>query len=191
MARKPQRYHCQKTSHYFFHLNRHFCLRANDIARNRSRVIFSRACADIFRRWNRGVGSVCFSSWLWSASVSLCTFALLLLNGILRPWRGTIQKSIARVQTHFFSLDVGPAAKPEIRPNLLYSKQNENRAWSQVTAAKIIFLEFAQVSLLSSYVFGWVLSFLSVDLRGTSSVSHDQFRIWLGAKGQQGVGSLG
>ena len=30
---------------------RHFCLRANDIARNRSRVIFSRACADIFRRW--------------------------------------------------------------------------------------------------------------------------------------------
>ena len=28
----------------------HFCLRANDIARNRSRVIFSRACADIFRR---------------------------------------------------------------------------------------------------------------------------------------------
>ena len=29
----------------------HFCLRANDIARNRSRVIFSRACTDIFRRW--------------------------------------------------------------------------------------------------------------------------------------------
>ena len=29
----------------------YFCLRANDIARNRSRVIFSRACADIFRRW--------------------------------------------------------------------------------------------------------------------------------------------
>ena len=28
----------------------HFCLRANDIARNRSHVIFSRACADIFRR---------------------------------------------------------------------------------------------------------------------------------------------
>ena len=26
----------------------YFCLRANDIARNRSRVIFSRACADIF-----------------------------------------------------------------------------------------------------------------------------------------------
>ena len=51
MARKPQRYHCQKNSHYLFHLNRHFCLRANDIARNRSRVIFSRACADIFRRW--------------------------------------------------------------------------------------------------------------------------------------------
>ena len=51
MARKPQRYHCQKNSHYLFHLNRHFCLRANDTARNRSRVIFSRACADIFRRW--------------------------------------------------------------------------------------------------------------------------------------------
>ena len=33
-----------------FHGN--FCLRANDIARNRSRVIFSRACADICRRWN-------------------------------------------------------------------------------------------------------------------------------------------
>ena len=30
----------------------HFCLGANDIARNRSRVIFSRACADIFRRWS-------------------------------------------------------------------------------------------------------------------------------------------
>ena len=30
----------------------HFCLRANDIARNRSHVIFSRACADIFRRWS-------------------------------------------------------------------------------------------------------------------------------------------
>ena len=28
---------------------RHFCLRANDIARNRSRVIFCRACVDIFR----------------------------------------------------------------------------------------------------------------------------------------------
>ena len=28
----------------------HFCLGANDIARNRPRVIFSRACADIFRR---------------------------------------------------------------------------------------------------------------------------------------------
>ena len=27
-------------------------LEANDITRNRSRVIFSRACADIFRRWN-------------------------------------------------------------------------------------------------------------------------------------------
>ena len=52
MARKPQRYHCQKNSHYFSHLNWHFCLRANDIARNRSRVIFSRACADIFRPWN-------------------------------------------------------------------------------------------------------------------------------------------
>ena len=51
MARKPQRYHCPKNSHYFFHLNGHFCLRANDIARNRSRVILSRACADIFRRW--------------------------------------------------------------------------------------------------------------------------------------------
>ena len=31
----------------------HFCLRANDIARNRSRVIFYRACVDIFRWWNR------------------------------------------------------------------------------------------------------------------------------------------
>ena len=30
----------------------HFRLGANDISRNRSRVIFSRACADIFRRWN-------------------------------------------------------------------------------------------------------------------------------------------
>ena len=29
----------------------HFCLGANDIARNRSRVIFSRAYVDIFRRW--------------------------------------------------------------------------------------------------------------------------------------------
>ena len=28
----------------------HFRLGANDVARNRSRVIFSRACADIFRR---------------------------------------------------------------------------------------------------------------------------------------------
>ena len=28
----------------------HFCLRANDIARNRSRCIFSRACADIFHK---------------------------------------------------------------------------------------------------------------------------------------------
>ena len=33
----------------------HFCLRANDIARNRSRVIFSRTCLDIFRRWNRSL----------------------------------------------------------------------------------------------------------------------------------------
>ena len=30
----------------------HFCLGANDIIRNRSRVIFCRACVDIFRRWN-------------------------------------------------------------------------------------------------------------------------------------------
>ena len=29
----------------------HFRLGANDITRNRSRVIFCRACADIFRRW--------------------------------------------------------------------------------------------------------------------------------------------
>ena len=29
----------------------HFRLGANDITRNRSRVIFSSACADIFRRW--------------------------------------------------------------------------------------------------------------------------------------------
>ena len=28
----------------------HFCLGGNDIARNRSRVIFCRACVDIFRR---------------------------------------------------------------------------------------------------------------------------------------------
>ena len=28
----------------------HFCLGVNDIARNRSRAIFGRACADIFRR---------------------------------------------------------------------------------------------------------------------------------------------
>ena len=28
----------------------HFCLGGNDIARNRSRVIFFRACVDIFRR---------------------------------------------------------------------------------------------------------------------------------------------
>ena len=31
-------------------LHGHFSLGANDIARNRSRVIFSKACADIFRR---------------------------------------------------------------------------------------------------------------------------------------------
>ena len=31
----------------------HFRLGANDIARNRSRVIFCRACVDIFRRWDR------------------------------------------------------------------------------------------------------------------------------------------
>ena len=30
----------------------YFCLGANDIARNRSRVIFTRACVDIFRRWS-------------------------------------------------------------------------------------------------------------------------------------------
>ena len=29
----------------------HFCIGANDIARNRSRVIFCRACVDILRRW--------------------------------------------------------------------------------------------------------------------------------------------
>ena len=29
----------------------HFCLGASAIARNRSRVIFCRACVDIFRRW--------------------------------------------------------------------------------------------------------------------------------------------
>ena len=31
----------------------HFCLGANDITRNQSRVIFSRACVDIFRRWRK------------------------------------------------------------------------------------------------------------------------------------------
>ena len=48
----------KKSCHRFFHLNKifiifpvHFCLGAHDIARNRSRVIFSRACVDIFRRW--------------------------------------------------------------------------------------------------------------------------------------------
>ena len=46
----------------------HFCLGANDIARNRSRVIFSTACADIFRRWSRrapvgDVKLVCLALW--------------------------------------------------------------------------------------------------------------------------------
>jgi len=122
-------------------------------------------CACV-RYWPyRGVGSVCFSSWLWSTSVSLCTFALFLVDSILTPWRGSIQKSIARVQAHFSTLDVG-------------------------SAAKIIFPEFAQVSLHSGYVFGRVFYFLSVDLRGTS-VSYDQSRIWLGAWGQYGVGCPG
>ena len=41
----------------------YFCLGANDIARNISRVIFSRACVDIFRRWKRGmVADNCHSS---------------------------------------------------------------------------------------------------------------------------------
>ena len=33
----------------------HFRLGANDITRNRPRVIFSRACVDIFRRWSSDV----------------------------------------------------------------------------------------------------------------------------------------
>ena len=61
-----------------------------------------------------------------ATSVSLFTFALLLLDTILTPWRGIIQKSIARMQAHFSLLDVG-------------------------SAGKIIFLEFAQVSLLAGY----------------------------------------
>ena len=61
-----------------------------------------------------------------ATSVSLFTFALFLLDTILTPWRGVIQKSIARMQAHFSLLDVG-------------------------SAGKIIFLEFAQVSLLAGY----------------------------------------
>ena len=61
-----------------------------------------------------------------ATSVSLFTFALLLLDTILTPWRGIIQKSIARMQAHFSLLDVG-------------------------SAGKIIFLEFAPVSLLAGY----------------------------------------
>ena len=113
----------------------------------------------------RGVRSVYFCSWLWSISVNyFCTFALLLLDSIFTPWRGAIQKLITRVQANFSSLDVG-------------------------SAANIIFPEFAQVSPLVGSVFGWVFYFLSVDLKGTSSVSYDQSRIWLGAWSQQGVGS--
>ena len=52
----------------------HFCLRANDIARNRSRVIFSGACADIFRRWRWGLRTRwfrrCFADGLNQSSVS-------------------------------------------------------------------------------------------------------------------------
>ena len=61
-----------------------------------------------------------------ATSVSLFTFALFLLDTILTPWRGVIQKSIARMQAHFSLLDVG-------------------------SAGKIIFLEFAPVSLLAGY----------------------------------------
>ena len=115
----------------------------------------------------RGVRSVYFCAWLRSTSVNFfCTFTLLLLDSIFKPWRGAVIKSITRVQANFSSLDAG-------------------------SAANIIFPEFAQVSLLPGSVFGWGFYFLSVDLKGTSSVSYDQSRIWWGAWSQQGVGSPG
>ena len=125
-----------------------------------ARVIWLCTCV---RCWPyRSVRSVYFCSWLWSTSVNFfCTLALLLLDSIFTPWRGAIQKSITRVQANFSSLDVG-------------------------SPANIIFPEFAQVSLLSGSVFGWVFYFLSVDLKGTSSGSD-----WEGAWGQQGAGSPG
>ena len=44
----------------------HFRLGTNDITRNRSRVIFSRECVDIFRWWNRSQSwYVCFSAVNW------------------------------------------------------------------------------------------------------------------------------
>ena len=56
-GKKLQRCHSQKKAAIASFISTtfpgHFCLRANDIARNRSRVIFCRACVDIFRWWNR------------------------------------------------------------------------------------------------------------------------------------------
>ena len=57
MARNCNAVTAKKTYHRFFHsattFRGHFCLEANDIARNRSRVIFCSACVDIFCRWSQ------------------------------------------------------------------------------------------------------------------------------------------
>ena len=62
---------------------RHFRLGANDITRNRSRVIFSRACADIFCRWRT------FSIW----SIDSCQNRIATDQYPMTIWR-------AHVSTH-------------------------------------------------------------------------------------------
>ena len=55
----------------------HFCLGANDIARNRSRGFFSRACADIFRRWSPPPSHLFLIFHFFCLSLSICFSSLL------------------------------------------------------------------------------------------------------------------
>ena len=60
----------------------HFRLGANDITRNRSRVIFCRACVDIFRRWTKATVFPACNSWLNSRARGQFAIKILIVRHI-------------------------------------------------------------------------------------------------------------
>ena len=80
---------------------RHFRLGANDITRNRSHVIFCRACVDVFRRWTC-LGTLQMVSWnyfVFSINVCYCMILKTYTLGICLP--STVSSQVKSSQLIF------------------------------------------------------------------------------------------